>query len=212
LTTVRTVLMLTTVAVVASGQSVVGAVRTAATGHAAATKCSELRVPVSVPGGSGPIAGTLCQPPGATTVQLLVHGYTYGRYYWAMPQVTETYSYAWGANLAGYATFALDRIGIGASWHPPSPLITYDSNVSAVHQVVRCAGARSARHTGRSSSPGTATARSAHFSRRVPTTTSTRQRRWPSLQPGQHRSTHRDQHDPGDVGPEVREQWVRPRL
>ena len=131
-----TVLVLTTVAVVTGSPSVVGALRTAATG-APATQCSEVEVPVSVPGGSGPIAGTLCQPPGATTVQLLVHGYTYGRYYWAMPQLTETYSYALRANLAGYATLAIDRIGIGASWHPPSPLITYDSNVSAVHQVVQ---------------------------------------------------------------------------
>jgi pimeloyl-ACP methyl ester carboxylesterase len=129
--------MLAMVAVVAAGLPVVDALRTAATGKAAATQCSEVRVPISVPGGSGPIAGTLCRPPGATTVQLLVPGYSYGRYYWAMPQLTETYSYARRANLAGYATLAIDRIGIGASWHPPSPVITYDSNVSAVHQVVQ---------------------------------------------------------------------------
>ena len=74
-----TVLMLTTVAVVTGSLSVVGSLPTAATGTAAPR--SEVQVPVSVPGGSGPIAGTLCRPPGATTVQHLVHGYTYGRYY-----------------------------------------------------------------------------------------------------------------------------------
>jgi hypothetical protein len=87
-----TVLMLTTVAVATGSLSVVGSLPTAATGIAA--PCSEVQVPASIPGGSGPIAGTLCRPPGATTVQLLVHGYTYGRHHWAMPHLTETYSYA----------------------------------------------------------------------------------------------------------------------
>ncbi|MQA13040.1 MAG: alpha/beta fold hydrolase [Pseudonocardiaceae bacterium] len=105
----------------------------------AGTECREVTVPVTIAGQTGPIAGTLCVPPGATTVQVLVHGLSYGRYYWDLPYQHETYSYVQDAGQAGYATLAIDRLGIGESWHPASALVTYDSNANAVHQVVQAA-------------------------------------------------------------------------
>jgi pimeloyl-ACP methyl ester carboxylesterase len=134
----RTVLTLTVIALIGGGLSVAGGPgRVAAAADPAGAHCADVTVPVTVSGQSGPIAGTLCTPAGATTVQLLIPGYTYGRYYWALPHQPEIYSYPRHANAAGYATLAMDRIGIGGSWHPPSPLITYDSNVDTIHQVVQ---------------------------------------------------------------------------
>lgn len=72
------------------------------------TACSRVEVPVAVGGTSGPIAGTLSRPPGATTVQLLVHGWTYNQFYFDIPYQPEIYSYARAANRAGYATLAID--------------------------------------------------------------------------------------------------------
>lgn len=87
------------------------------------TTCARVEVPVSIGGTSGPIAtgriARTCNPPGATTMQLLVHGWTYNQYYFDIPYQPETYSYALAANRAGYATLAIDRLGAGASLHPP---------------------------------------------------------------------------------------------
>jgi hypothetical protein len=49
------------------------------------TRCRNVSIPVSAAGQTSNIAGTLCVPPGATSVQLLVPGWTYGRYYWDFP-------------------------------------------------------------------------------------------------------------------------------
>lgn len=100
-------------------------------------RCDEVRVPVEFAGGSGHIAGTLCVPPGGIrTVQLLVHGYSYARYYWDFPYQPEKYSYVRRANQAGYATLAIDRIGDGESTHPPGTALTWDTAARTVHQVV----------------------------------------------------------------------------
>ena len=101
--------------------------------------CSNVSIPVTIEGQSGPIAGTLCTPAGARTLQVLVHGHTYNRHYWDPPYQPETYSYVRHANAAGYATLAIDRLGGGASWHPVSSYTTYDNNVRAVHQVIEAA-------------------------------------------------------------------------
>ncbi|GAA5175031.1 alpha/beta hydrolase [Pseudonocardia eucalypti] len=94
-------------------------------------------MPITITGQSGPIAGTLCRPRNATKIQVLVHGLSYGRYYWDLPYEPERYSYPKEANERGYATLAIDRLGIGKSWHPVSPLVNYDNNTSAVHQVIQ---------------------------------------------------------------------------
>lgn len=102
-----------------------------------ATTCRAVQVPVTVGDQRGPISGTLCAPPGATAVQVLVHGWTYDRNYFDFPYQRETYSYAQAANRAGYATLAIDRLGAGASLRPVSVFNTFPANVKAVHTVVQ---------------------------------------------------------------------------
>lgn len=104
----------------------------------AAPTCTDVRVSVTISdGSSGPIAGRLCVPAGATSVQLLLHGFTYGQYYWDLPYQPENYSYVAAANQAGYATLNIDRLGVGDSYHPHSALVTLENNASAVHQVIQ---------------------------------------------------------------------------
>lgn len=81
------------------------------------------------------IAGTLCVPPRAVTVQVLVPGNTYNRSYWQVDVNPATYSYVRRANRAGYATLAVDRLGTGASLHPPSSAMTLSNDVASVHEV-----------------------------------------------------------------------------
>ena len=85
------------------------------------------------------VVGTLCSqgPAAGKTVQLLLHGITYARYYWDLPYQSEHYSYVRSATKRGYVTFNLDRIGNGASDHPVnSSLVDLYSNAYVVHQVV----------------------------------------------------------------------------
>jgi pimeloyl-ACP methyl ester carboxylesterase len=104
----------------------------------ASPTCTDVRIPVTISDGlSGPIAGRLCVPAGATTVQLLLHGITYGQYYWDLPFQPEKYSYVAAANRAGYATLNIDRLGVGDSFHPPSALVTLENDASVVHQVIQ---------------------------------------------------------------------------
>src|SRR5215470_3915351 len=85
------------------------------------------------------VVGTLCSqgPLAGKTVQLLLHGSTYARYYWDFPYQTTHYSYVRAATSSGYATFNLDRIGNGASDHPDGNLVDMNSNAFVVHQVVK---------------------------------------------------------------------------
>lgn len=112
-------------------------------------------VPVGVALGRQQVLVKLCLPQGKptpSTVQVLVHGITYDHRYWniadpADPQ-GDRYSWEAAAAKAGYATLAIDRIGAGASTHPPSTLVTIDSNATAVHDVVQ------ALRVGKVASPG----------------------------------------------------------
>jgi pimeloyl-ACP methyl ester carboxylesterase len=83
------------------------------------------------------VFGRLCTPPGATprTVQFLVHGLTYDHTYWDLPG--DGYSYVNAMVDAGYATFAIDRIGVGRSSHPFGLAVTVESNAFVMHQVVQ---------------------------------------------------------------------------
>jgi len=65
-----------------------------------------------------------------------VPGYPYGRHYWDFPHRPDKYSYVRAAVEAGYATLALDRIGTGASSHPPAAVLTLDLHVAALAAVV----------------------------------------------------------------------------
>jgi pimeloyl-ACP methyl ester carboxylesterase len=104
----------------------------------ASPTCADVRVPVTISdGSSGPIAGRLCVPAGATSVQLLLHGFTFGQYYWDLPYQPENYSYVAAANQAGYATLDIDRLGVGDSYHPLSALVTLENEASVAHQVIQ---------------------------------------------------------------------------
>jgi hypothetical protein len=104
---------------------------------AAPTTCRNVAVPIKVGGQSGSIAGTLCTPPGATAVELLISGWTYNRGYFDLGYQPDTYSYARAANRDGYATLAIDRLGAGASLHPLSLFDTLEADVRTTHDVVR---------------------------------------------------------------------------
>jgi len=104
-------------------------------------ECSEHTLSVTlVPGATDTfqVIGTLCSqgPAAGKTVQLLLHGSTYARYYWDFPYQAEHYSYVRSATKRGYATFNLDRIGNGESDHPDGNLVDIDANGFVVHQVV----------------------------------------------------------------------------
>jgi len=104
-------------------------------------ECSEHTLSVTLtPGATDTfnVVGTLCSqgPAAGKTVQLLLHGATYARYYWDFPYQTEHYSYVRSATERGYATFNLDRIGNGASDRPAGSLVDFNVNGFVVHQVV----------------------------------------------------------------------------
>ncbi len=70
------------------------------------------------------------------TLQVLVNGATYARYYWDLPIQSETYSYVNKAISRGYATFNFDRPGSGESDFPLSLLVTIDTEAYLLHQIV----------------------------------------------------------------------------
>jgi pimeloyl-ACP methyl ester carboxylesterase len=118
----------------------------AAAGAEAATtpgiRCRDMSVPVSLTNGTPRnyrIWGRMCRPSNRTpgTVQLLLHGATYSASYWDWPVDPGRYSYVRHATAAGYATFAVDRIGHGRSSRPTSTLIDTAANVVTAHQLVQ---------------------------------------------------------------------------
>ncbi|ATL70031.1 alpha/beta hydrolase [Nocardia terpenica] len=98
--------------------------------------CTQINVPVTIEAGGGLVAGTLCMPPGATRVQVLLPGLTYDRTYWDFSSPDDSYSYVRHETRRGEGTLALDRLGTGRSWHPPSAALTYTAQVSAIRQVI----------------------------------------------------------------------------
>jgi len=107
----------------------------------AGLECSEHTLSVTLTPGTTDtfnVVGTLCSwgPAAGKTVQLLLHGATYARYYWDLPYQAEHYSYVRSATKRGYATFNLDRIGNGDSDHPNGDLVDIVANGFVVHQVV----------------------------------------------------------------------------
>ncbi|HVV08028.1 alpha/beta hydrolase [Amycolatopsis sp.] len=111
---------------------------------ATAGGCSD----VSVPAGLAPglprdqqIYGRLCLPagPAPKVLQLLVHGASYDHTYWDFPGSDGQYSYTRAMTSAGYATLAIDQLGVGRSSHPLSVLATQLAAANAVHDVVTAA-------------------------------------------------------------------------
>lgn len=86
------------------------------------------------------IVGWLCRgdrdAQQASTVQLLVSGITYSHHYWDSTYEPATYSFVHAANARGYATFAIDRLGIGRSDRLPADKLTLQTHATAISQVI----------------------------------------------------------------------------
>jgi pimeloyl-ACP methyl ester carboxylesterase len=105
----------------------------------AGPRCTTTTVPVSLPGSAVqyPLWGEYCHAAGpALGLQILVHGYTYDHYYWDFPYRPEQYSYVRFAAASGFDTLDVDRLGVGLSGHPPSELLTVQSDADVLHQLV----------------------------------------------------------------------------
>ncbi|MFJ8816402.1 alpha/beta hydrolase [Amycolatopsis thermoflava] len=108
--------------------------------------CSDVTVPAAMAPGlpqDQTIYGRLCLPPGPApdVLQILVHGASYDHTYWDFPGFDGRYSYTRAQHSAGYATLAVDQLGVGRSSHPPSALVTQLAGANALHDVVTAARA-----------------------------------------------------------------------
>jgi pimeloyl-ACP methyl ester carboxylesterase len=117
---------------------------------ASSTPCEQIAFQVTLEPGSAEryrVVGELCDPAPEQprTLQLLLHGATYDHSYWNFAYQPQHYSYARAANQAGFATLALDRLGSGASDHPPGSAITTNGSAFTVHQVISALRAGAAR-------------------------------------------------------------------
>jgi pimeloyl-ACP methyl ester carboxylesterase len=84
------------------------------------------------------LAGWLCGPAqNGRTVQILSPGGWYSHVYFDWPQDPGRYSYVRALAAAGYATFNVDRIGIGQSDHPPAALVNLPAEAFIAHQLVQ---------------------------------------------------------------------------
>lgn len=84
------------------------------------------------------IHGRLCLPSGAApkTVLLALHGITYTNTYWNVDFQPETYNLSRVMTNAGYAVFAIDRLGYGDSSHPDAQAVTLDAQAEVAHQLI----------------------------------------------------------------------------
>jgi pimeloyl-ACP methyl ester carboxylesterase len=106
----------------------------------AAMVCSETYLPVSLAPGEPAnyqVYGELCQDSTikTSTVQVLLSGNTYNHSYWDFAYQPEKYSYVQSVTQAGYATFNIDRIGLGKSSRPAADLVNVESNGYVLNQV-----------------------------------------------------------------------------
>jgi pimeloyl-ACP methyl ester carboxylesterase len=128
--------------VLVAGLLLAGLPATAEAQTSAGVRCKELVIPVALGAGKpvdAKIAGTLCRPRGKDrgVLQVLLPGGGYDRNYWTWRGDPRGPSYVEAMNRAGYATFALDRIGTGRSSAPPSSSYAPDTQTYTVHQVLR---------------------------------------------------------------------------
>lgn len=101
-------------------------------------QCSSHSVTVSLPSGTGTMWGQLCTPNGrAENVAVLVHGQTFNHTYWDFPYQAQKYSFRQMLNRAGYATFVVDRLGMGNSTIPPSTQLNLTVEAQQIHEVVQ---------------------------------------------------------------------------
>ncbi|HEX4864393.1 MAG TPA: alpha/beta hydrolase, partial [Acidimicrobiales bacterium] len=96
-------------------------------------------VPVTVSGvGTVTIATWLSIPEthDRDLLQVLVHGATYNHIYWDFPYQPETYSYVAWADGQGFATLAIDQLGVGESSRPRGELLTHHCLAESLHRLV----------------------------------------------------------------------------
>ncbi|KAK0726297.1 Alpha/Beta hydrolase protein [Apiosordaria backusii] len=92
--------------------------------------------------GNFTIIGTYCVPSQQTTdknaLQVLVHGITYGKDYWAGLGFGDEFNWHLAANARGYATLAIDRLGHGENPQRPDPLtvVQPQMHVEILHQIM----------------------------------------------------------------------------
>lgn len=70
-------------------------------------------------------------------ILLLVHGITYGTWYWDFPYDPQKYSTVNYLDRNGYATLNIDRLGDGRSDHPLSPLVNAPAQAVVTHELVQ---------------------------------------------------------------------------
>jgi pimeloyl-ACP methyl ester carboxylesterase len=100
--------------------------------------CTGADVPFTVAGQPVTMHGTLCRPNDPTdTVVMLLHGGTYNHVYWDFPLEPNRYNFRRGLNLAGLATFVVDRLGTGLSSRPPSTDVTAQAAVAGFHVALQ---------------------------------------------------------------------------
>lgn len=95
-------------------------------------------VPCPTDGSAYTIQGHLTVPEGAapTAVVLDLHGLGYGEFFWHFQSVP---GYDWAAGLAsrGVASVTVDRLGYGASSHPPGTQTCMGGQADIAHQIVQ---------------------------------------------------------------------------
>lgn len=84
------------------------------------------------------IHGRLCLPEDGApeTVMLALHGITYTNLYWNSGYEPDTYNFSQYATDAGYAVYAIDRLGYGESSTPGALAVTLDSGAEVAHQII----------------------------------------------------------------------------
>ena len=117
-------------------------VPSSASAGAGGLRCEEVSFDVNLAPGDATVYnvfGVLCSRGNLhkKTIQIALHGATYGHLYWDWPFQPETYSYVRRATAEGYAVLNIDRIGIGQSDRPAGDAVTIESNAYVVHQIVQ---------------------------------------------------------------------------
>jgi pimeloyl-ACP methyl ester carboxylesterase len=124
----------------------------------ASAVCRNVSVPVAIADGqpaNQQLSARLCEPgasgAAARTLLVLVHGITYDRNYWDIPDPTghtDRYSFVSAALRAKFSTLSVDRIGARQSSHPLSALVDIDSNAHTVHQLIQAVPSGAIRRSG----------------------------------------------------------------